>query len=340
MSLASAGTYAVACVEGGASNSSAWFDAEGGAGRVSDAAFASTDAEAPGTTMRLAHLAPDLGAVDFCYRTATSTSFAGPVLGGGLGPIRRDAAAPGGGDGADLDGATDADTSTDARASDASMPDAGATSIGFRTVSRYLTLGAAGPLTVVLVAPGSTSCATPLLEADVTLDPGKLFTVAIVGGPGADAGALSLTLVAFIDDRTTLPEKARVRMVHAALGTNAGRSLAVRASGEVTIPVGDPVEPKKVSAPSTTIPVDSLGYATLSPLPSPAQLAIGAAAGSAPPEGDASVDSWVSEPGELDLRGGSLHTGFVLSGETTPFEVLWCTDTALAGERTVCRLVR
>jgi hypothetical protein len=87
------------------------------------------------------------------------------------------------------------------------------------------------------------------------------------------------------------------------------------------------------------VPVDSLGYATLEPVPSPAQLAVGAAA--SPMASDASSDSWVSQAGSLDLRGGSLHTGFVLSGgEAQPFEVLWCTDTSTTGDVTTCALVR
>ena len=88
-----------------------------------------------------------------------------------------------------------------------------------------------------------------------------------------------------------------------------------------------------------TVPVDSLGYATIEPVPSPARLAVGAAA--SPMASDASSDSWVSLPGSLDLRGGSLHTGFVLSGrDEPPFEVLWCTDTSTTGDTTTCTIVR
>ena len=55
---------------------------------------------------------------------------------------------------------------------------------------------------------------------------------------------------------------------------------------------------------------------------------------------DASVDSWLSASGDLGLRGGSLHTGFVLSADEQPFEVLWCTDTSTSGDRTTCDVVR
>jgi hypothetical protein len=217
-------------------------------------------------------------------------------------------------------------------------------SVGYRSVSRYLTLAASGPLTLALVAPGATSCATPLFVADVTLDPGKLSTVAVVGRTSADAGDEQLALVAFIDDRITVPDQARVRMVHAAFGTAGGRAaaaaLSARASGSTTLRLADVIAPKKAGAPSATVPVDSLGYATIAPLPSPAQLAVGAAAVGSPPANDASADSWVSQAAELDLRGGSLHTGFILSSDEQPYEVLWCTDTALAGDRALCAIVR
>ena len=339
LTLGGGGAHALACDDGGGSSPDNTSNGEGGAGALPDAAVGPRDSAAPATTMRLAHVAPGLGPVDFCYRTASSSSFEGPVLNGGIGTIKRDAGA----DGGDADAPADAGEPDD-DAGDAGG-DAGTASVGYRTVSRYLTLGASGPLTIALVAPGATSCATPLLSADVTLDPGKLSTVAIVGHPGDDAGDAQVAMVAFIDDRTTVPDQARVRMVHAALGTPSGRAasslLAVRASGATTLTLAELIEPKKAAAPSATVPVDSLGYATIPPLPAPAQLVVGAAAGGTPPAGDAAVDSWVSSAGELDLRGGSLHTGFVLSSdEQHPYEVLWCTDTALAGERTLCTLVR
>ena len=235
------------------------------------------------------------------------------------------------------------DAGDDDGGTDEAGADGGAPRVGYRTVSRYLTLAASGPLTIALVAPGSTSCATPLFTADVTLDPGKLVDGRPSSGrTGADGGTGVLALVAFIDDRMTMPAKARVRMVHAALGTETrapAGSLSVRASGSQTVTLAESVEPKKAASPSAAVPVDSLGYATIEPVPSPAQLAVGAAA--SPTASDASSDSWVSQAGALDLRGGSLHTGFVLSGgDDQPFEVLWCTDTSTTGDATTCTLVR
>jgi hypothetical protein len=346
LALATCGAaYGLACGDSGDASGFGNSGDDGGPSSLPDAAVGSADAGAPTATMRLAHLAADLGPIDLCYRTANASSFEGPVLGGGLGAPKRDAgASDGGGDasgaGADpLDGATlDAAGALDGSA------DAGAAAIDFRTVSRYLTLDAAGPLTIALVAPGSTSCTTPLLLDDVTLDPGKLATVAIVGRRGDDGGAGSLGLVAFIDDRTVAPSTARVRMINAALGAagadaapDAPNALAVRAVGAQTITLAEHVEPRRAGSPSSNVPVDSLGYATVAPVPSPARLAVGAAADT---KSDAAVDSWVSEAGELGLVGSSLHTGFVLTGSVGPYEILWCTDTSTSGDLTTCSLVR
>ena len=340
--LASGAAYALACGDGAGSSSNSGTDGDGGSSGLSDAAVGPSDAAAPATTMRLAHVAEDLGPVDFCYRMAKTSSFEGPVLGGGLGGNKPGDA--GQADGGDASSADPLDAGDDASTGDAgdAGADGGAARVGYGTVSRYLTLAASGPLTIALVAPGSTSCATPLFTADVTLDPGKLSTVAIVGRTAADAGSGTLGLVAFIDDRMTTPSKARVRMINAALGTESrapAGALSVRASASQTVTVAESVEPKKAASPSATVPVDSLGYATIEPVPSPARLAVGAAA--SPMASDASSDSWVSLPGSLDLRGGSLHTGFVLSGrDEAPFEVLWCADTSTTGDVTTCTIVR
>ena len=334
--LASGSVYALACGDSGGSGGGGNNTPDGGPATLPDASIGKTDAAAPAATLRLAHVASDLGPVDFCYRTAQGTSFEGPLLGGGIGVKRDGGAAEGGEGGAGGDAAP---------GDDAGNSDAGAASVGYRTVSRYLTLDASGPLVIALVTPGATSCATPFFTAAVTLDPGKLATVAIVGLAATDGGAGALGLVAFIDDRTTTPDKARVRMVNAAFADAAdaaagspAAALAVRAVGAQTVTLAERVEPKKAGSPSGAVPVDTLGYATIAPLPSPAQLAVGAAANTA---SDAAVNSWVSAAGELGLSGGSLHTGFVLTGESgKSFEVLWCTDTSTSGDRTTCALVR
>ena len=335
---AGAGTLAcVACGESGGGGGGASTGGDGGGGTLPEAGVGRSDADAPATTMRLAHVAADLGPVDFCYRAAKGTSFEGPVLGGGIGDPKRDGGAEAGAD----DSGPRGDATADGDGDGGGGGGGGASAVSYRSVSRYLTLGATGPLTIALVAPGSTSCASPLFTADVTLDPGKLATVAIVGLSAPDAGVADRALVAFIDDRTTVADKARVRMINAAFGTAAAptsASLAVRAASGQTITLAPRVEPRKAGTLTGTIPVDALGYATVDALPSPAQLAVG---GAADTNADAAVYSWVSSAGELRLQGGSLHTGFVLTGEDgKPFEVLWCTDTSTSGELTTCERVR
>lgn len=304
-------------------------------GTIPEAAVPAKDADAPATIVRVAHLGADLDAVDFCYRTAKSATFEGPVLGKGIGDPKRDAG---------TDAATDADADASALDAasdpDASLPDGGFPSIAPRTLTRYLTLPASGALKIALVQQGATSCASPLATADVTLDPGKLNTVAIVGRYRSDASADGLGLVSFIDDGATLPAQARIRMVHAALGNDqrsASPALAARAVGSKVVTIASRIEPRKVGSPSTTIPVDSLGYAAIAPVPAPAQLAVGGADALGM---DAAVEGWVGEAGDLGLTGASIHTGFVLTGTTTPFEVLWCTDTSTAGDLTLCKVVR
>lgn len=330
--------WSVACDDGAGGEGSSGGNGDGGPSILPDAAVGPSDAGTPTTTMRLAHLAEALGPVDFCYRTAKTSSFEGPVLSRGIGVPKRDAGDDGGDAGEPDAGEPDAGE-PDAGPSDGG--DAGARAVAPRTVSRYLSLEAAGALTLAIVAPGATSCASPIFSGDVTLDPGKLSTVALVGVRADDASSeVALGLVSFIDDRSTVPDKARVRMIHAALGAGArpaSGALAVRAVGAQTLVVAERLEPRRASAPSTMVPVDALGYSTIAPVPAPAQLAVGAA----PAIGsDASVESWVSQAGELGLQGGSLHTGFVLTGDATPFEVLWCTDTSTSGELTTCAVVR
>jgi hypothetical protein len=271
--------------------------------------------------MRFAHLAPAIGAIDFCYRDAKTSSFVGPVLGGGgatdAGPSASDA-------GEDADAAGE-----DAGVADAApvIDDGGAPSIAFRGVSTYQTLEAAGPLTIGIVAGGASSCAERILEQDVTLDTGKLSTVVLLGTPGADGGD-ALAIVAFTDDRETIADKARVRVVNAAAGAEA---IAARALGAQEVVLADEVLPRHAATASVATSVDALGYATVSPVPPPAAIALG-------PAKDAGGPTWQSGTTDLGIVGGSLHTAFVLAG--SPYAVLWCTDTSTSGARTTCALVK
>jgi len=298
---------------------------DGGVLVTRDASVGPRDGAAAAATLRVAHVARGVGAVDLCYRSATSGTWAGPMFASGR--------APPGDAGTLADAGGDGGAALDASVTAGLSPD---------TLSRYLTIETSGAVTLAIVDARASSCANPLFTGDVTLDPGKLVTVALVGRDDVDASAESaLGIVAFIDDRrAAASDVARVRMIHVALGSGgreASPALAVRAVGARTEVVAERVEPRAAASPSTGATVDALGYATIPPVPAPSQLAVGAAAQSA---ADAAVTSWVSAAGDLGLTGGSLHTGFVLTGADTPFEVLWCSDSSTSGDLTTCSLVR
>ncbi len=111
-------TYAVACSDDAAESAGGIPD-DNGSSSLPEAGVGRSDAKAPATTLRFAHLSPDFGPVDFCYRTAKSASFEGPVFTEGLGTPAHDA---GLGDAANDDASTDA--SVDA-AADSSTPSGG-----------------------------------------------------------------------------------------------------------------------------------------------------------------------------------------------------------------------
>lgn len=344
-----------ACSDGGAF-SEVGPDAGAGGTLGQDARTADPDGGNPMSTMRLAHLAPEVGPIDFCYQAARTGSFVGPVLSGGSRAPKPPAM--------DAEGGADAalGPNNDASADAASDASAGVASASYRSVSKYLNLEAAGPITMAIVAAGSPTCANAIVTGTVTLDPGKLSTVVITGaGKGSvtgtddggadaasDAGATSdaspLEISAFTDDRTTASDKMRVRVIHAALGTSSVASagalgVRVTTTGSVTTVLTDRVEPRRASSPSQGIPVDGLGYATAAPMPPPTSITIGPA--STDGGADAGFEPWQSAKAiDLDLRGGSLHTAFVLTGDrTSSFEVVWCADTTTTADQTTCIVV-
>lgn len=324
---------------------------EGGVPPIrADAKTSGPDAEVPLSTMRLAHLAAESGPIDFCYQEAHAGTFVGPVLGGPKLP-KPDAG--------------DAGDAGDADASDASIHDAGdedadaampqLASLMFGSVTKYLVLQSSGPMTIAIVEGGATSCASPIATGDVTLDPGKLSTIAVFSRPG-DGGIPALEVASFTDDRTTAADSVRVRVIHAALGTSyapAEGPLAARASAANTTVLGDRIDPRRASTESDAVKVDALGYVTAAPIPPPASIAIGPA----PTDGgaDAGFEPWLSKAYDLALAGGSLHTAFILhaapafappapadAGDARKgaFRVLWCADTTTEGDRTTCAWIR
>lgn len=330
IALAAAAGFVGACGEDAESSELGALD-DAGSGPLIQDARALGDGGGPAvSTMRFAHVAPGIGAVDFCYQAARGGAAIGPVLGGGL---RLDAGG---------DAAVDADPA-DGEADAGGAPRRAV----YRSVTKYLSLETAGAIAFTIVAAGSTSCANPLLQAVVTLDPGKLATVVLFGAP-ADGG-VELSLASFTDGRKTEPDTARVRVIHAALGRPgrpAAGPLAAYAVGAIAVPLAPRVEARRAASANADAGIDELGYVSSSPLPNPAALALD------PLPNDAGVDGgptkrWVSAATDIDLRGDSLHTAFVLSAraeddslEAPWFEVLWCADTTTSGVETSCAHVR
>ena len=264
---------------------------------------ASDGGGAPGdattTSFRVAHFAPDLGLVDFCYRAPHGDAYVGPVL--TVGP------APG----------------ANARAHDVNASDAGlaAPALGFRSVTGYIQAAGSGTFTVALVAADSHSCSAPLLEAKVTLDAGKRATIALMNGAGSDAGDMSLAAIAFVDDATPDPAFTRVRFVHAALGdaTHAatGPLAASWANGGGTVTLAGDILPMHASTPSGAAPaIDALGYGATAALAGGSIRLAGKA--------DAATVAWTSAWSDLGLAAGTVHTGFVATA--SPLVVVWCDD--------------
>jgi hypothetical protein len=198
-------------------------------------------AEPVRATMRLAHLAEGVGAIDFCYQGARSGAAVGPVR---KSSIQQDAGNAG---------------------------DAGDLGFAFRDVSRYFTIESSGPLAISIVPAGAASCsnAAALATANVTLDPGKRATV-VFFAESRDGGA-ARPLASFVDDANTVGGRARVRIIHGADGFG---TFAARAATSATTLLAERVEPRRASTSSAIVPVDTLGYATVDPITASAALAI------------------------------------------------------------------
>src|SRR5262249_51485887 len=100
----------------------------------------------------------------------------------------------------------------------------GAAGLSYANVTKYISLPAA-QYDVRLVAPGSSSCATPLGGlADFTnlpaLPVGAYVTVA-AEGLAALSGSTPVTLQAYVDDSSVDAGKAKLRFIHASPGTPA-----------------------------------------------------------------------------------------------------------------------
>jgi hypothetical protein len=310
----------VAISESDASFDSAVLPPAPDAASVQDAPDAGSPAT---TTFRLAHLSPDVGRIDVCYRTSPSDAFNGPLIAATGTP--------------DASASIDATTSADAGdAGDAGPERAG---LSFPNVTPWFTVQTSGAFEIAVVSAADGSCSTPRARQRITLDPGKRSTVALLGLFGADAGAsTSLDIVAFTDDITPAPGAARTRFIHAALGTPKvapAPSYAVKAvDGPTIVSLTARVEPKKASSPTTVDPaIDTLGYHAGQPL----------ALGSIHLEGlnvatiDAGPALWSSTVHTLDMSASSTHTGFLVSEPSGKVAILWCNDTTASPS---CALLR
>jgi hypothetical protein len=207
-------------------------------------------------------------------------------------------------------------------------------------MTNYITFPGSGTFQVALVAGGATTCATPLATLVVTLDPGKLATVALAGAysPADDGGTASLSLLRFIDDPKSDATNARVRIIHAALGTTkkAGPgALTVSVKGAESPVIAAHVDPEQAAAADTSPPTDMLGYALITPIPPATALVVAPAAGA-----DAGgLAPWTSAFTDLGLDATSLHTGFAVSDEAQDFAVVWCSDQSTVGKRVDCRTI-
>jgi hypothetical protein len=283
--------------------------------------------------MRLVHLSPDLGPIDFCWRLSGAATFNGPMLG----PF-----ADGGAGGGDA-GSTD--TGSDGAAGDATLADSGASdsstasdgglhAFDFGSMSGDVTLPAAGTLDIALVSAWQQTCGQPLLVGQVTLDAGKHATVAVMGLARVDAAAQqALSLTSFTDDTTADAQNARVRMIHAALGWSDGSGPAPALDARVgQMLVAAQIDPRHASAASSTPPVDALGYATLAPVTSYRMLHLD----SLP---DAGPATWSTPNVDLQLLAGSMHTGFVVGHPQGALGVLWCSEAKTSGATAMCGLL-
>lgn len=267
--------------------------------------------------IRVAHLAPEVGAVDICHRIAPTDAFMGPLLGGppAAAPKVEDASANGAEDdelGAEGDGTEDAG---------APAP------LAFTDVSSYLPAPVASTVEIAVVMATERSCSNPRARLRIALAPGRHTTFALLGVPNADAGTSELGLVAFPDDPTLDGESARSRFVHAALGEGRDAEgppspFAVDAwiDGAI-VPLAREVEPRKASTPSAAAPVvDALGYHTSAPLGQASlRLTFGGDAGTA-------AAMWTSRASDLGMSAGSLHTGFVVPNVGGGYAIVWCDD--------------
>lgn len=275
--------------------------------------------------LRLAQLAPELGAVDLCYRTKGSQGFTGPLL---------VSAAP------SLDAGAGDGGPSDAGAGDGGPSDAGSSGLPFGTVSTWVPLSVTGTLDLALVPAGDANCSAPRVVGQVTLDAGKRVTLVAMGtAMGADAGIRGLGIESFVDDAVAHAETVRVRVVHGALGGASSPgwgALAMSvAFGAQVEPIAAVVAPRHASSPTNVPPVvDALGYHERAPVTQAASLRFAYAS-----DAGSNGGPWSTPPvGDLGLAPTTVVTVFLLDLDAD-LGALVCDDLPPSGAPS-CRLLR
>jgi hypothetical protein len=295
--LCSACSAADLSVEGG-SDGGGIFNPDGTVKTPDDAAIP------PKTTayVRVAQLSPALGAVDFCLRPKGAAYFDGPKF------------------------------MAQTPATDAS--DGGAIGVPFPGVSGYFQVAATGTTEVAIVSASDTSCSSPKLVGMVTIDPNKRMTIAVIGAmKDADAGTRALGIEAFIDDTQPHADAARVRVIHAAMGSaidpGYGSLSASIGFGNQVDPIAGRIDPRRAGTTSSVVPVvDAFGYAKHAPIAGQSSLRFGSLANMSGP--------WSTLPADLGLGANAVKTAFVVSTGNA-MSVLLCGDLPSGGE-TPCQL--
>jgi hypothetical protein len=241
-----------------------------------------------------------------------------------------DAAAPDG-DSASLDAdASWLDADADAAAAAEAGGEAGTPGVlAFGGMTADVQLPTSGTFDIALVAPGQSSCHQAQTVGQVTIDAGKRATAVLMGIASEKTGSRALSVVGFTDAPVD-PQSARVRFIHAALGTRTTLgppALSVRAGQTLLAPE---IDPGKAAASSTAPDVDPLGYATLQGLPPTTALQIATVGDAAP------VVQWATQPSDLGVSVGSVHTAILASLEQGAVAVIWCGDAIVAGGPVAC----
>jgi hypothetical protein len=218
----------------------------------------------------------------------------------------------------------------------AQAPDGSTTgaALTFGSMTSDVVLPMSGTFDLAIVAAGQTSCLQPLIVDQVTLDASERSTVVVMGVPKQEGGPSALTIVGFVDDSTPDMQAARVRFIHAALGSSDESEAPALAIHANTTLLAAEVDPGKATTGSATPPVDSLGYTTLDAIPGTLSLALTSLGDAAAPA------TWTTASTGLALDVGTVHTGVVVSLTQGALGIAWCGDVVTSGgARTSCTLL-